>query len=202
MSDLSQDRIGKVPLNNFLADFRSILTDHELRQKYELTARGFVSLIKALLARNLITTDDLAKRREMAVQRDLAKESEFLSGLYICRHCSHPSPHPFKKCPACGADAAESPFQEESIDSALNSLGQTNAGMEEEEIEVEVIEDTGDTRAEETPRSEKTKKSSPAKSSRKNETPRGEEAKDTTTGRSKPSALGDIRSFLSKLKKK
>ncbi len=202
MPDRTQDRIGKVPLNNFLADFRSTLTDHELRQKYGLTARGFVSLIKALLAQNLITADDLARRREVAVQRDLARESKFLSGLFICGHCSHPSPHPFKKCPACGADATNPSFQEESVDSASNSVGRTDLGMDDEEIEVEVIEETAHSRAENRKRSQKTKKLSPAKSPHKNAAAREEEAKGKASGPPKPSALGDIRSFISKLKKK
>ncbi len=70
-----------------------------------------MSLIKALVARNVVTPADLEKRREMAVQRDLAKESQFLSGLYICPNCSHPHPRPFEQCPACGADLAEATQQ-------------------------------------------------------------------------------------------
>lgn len=93
---------GKIPLKKFLADFRSATTDQELRDKYELSARSFVSLIKALLAKEIISQADLTRRREMAVQRDLQKESHFLSGLYICPNCSHPHPAPFQACPACG----------------------------------------------------------------------------------------------------
>ncbi len=107
MTDNIEPTRGKVPLNYFLADFRSHLTDHALREKYALSAKAFVSLIKALLAKNVITPADLEKRKVMAVQRDLAKESEFLSGLSICPNCSHPHPKPFEKCPACGADPAD-----------------------------------------------------------------------------------------------
>ncbi|MBI4962040.1 MAG: hypothetical protein HY913_02070 [Desulfomonile tiedjei] len=103
MADNTEKPRGKVPIREFLADFRSALTDRELREKYGLSARGFVSLIKALLAQNVISSVDLAKRREMSVQRDLARESQFLAGLYICPNCSHPSPQPFARCPACGA---------------------------------------------------------------------------------------------------
>jgi hypothetical protein len=101
------ERRGKVPLKSFLSDLRSDSTDQELREKYSLSARGFVSLIKALVAKNVVTAADLEKRREMAVQRDLAKESQFLSGLYICPNCSHPHPRPFEQCPACGANPSE-----------------------------------------------------------------------------------------------
>jgi hypothetical protein len=105
------ERRGKVPLKSFLSDLRSNSTDQELREKYGLSARGFVSLIKALMAKNVVTAADLEKRREMAVQRDLAKESQFLSGLCICPNCSHPHPRPFEQCPACGASLSEATQQ-------------------------------------------------------------------------------------------
>jgi hypothetical protein len=116
MSDKTEPPRGKVPLNQFLADFRSKLTDHELREKYELSAKAFISLIKALLAKTIITPADLEKRKVMAVQRDLAKESEFLSGLYICPNCSHPHPQPFERCPACGAKPGDYMPQQEVLD--------------------------------------------------------------------------------------
>lgn len=106
MDDSSEKPRAKVPIREFLSDFRSSLTDRELREKYDLSARGFVSLIKALLAQNVISSRDLAVRREMSVKMDLAKESQFLAGLFICRNCSHPSPVPFDRCPACGAEHA------------------------------------------------------------------------------------------------
>lgn len=169
MSDQTQDTRGKVPLKPFLADFRSTLTDHELRQKYELSARGFVSLIKALLDQNLITTDDLTRRREMAVQRDLAKQSKFLSGLSICRHCNHPSPHPFEKCPACGADAVETDSREESLDEMSTSGNHFYVGPDMEEIEAEVIEEVVDeTPSREAPRSKQEKGSSRGKKAAEN----------------------------------
>ena len=54
-------------------------------QRYGLSARSFVNLVTTLMKKNLITKKDLDKRKEIAVQRDLAKESQFLSSLYICR---------------------------------------------------------------------------------------------------------------------
>jgi hypothetical protein len=102
MHDNSSGYRGKVPIKNFLEDFRSNLTDHQIKEKYGLSARGLVQLIKVLASRNVIAKEDLEKRRQMAVQRDLAKESHFLSGLFLCPFCSHPHPQPFSICPACG----------------------------------------------------------------------------------------------------
>ncbi len=81
-----------------------------------MSAKAFISLIKALLTKNIITPADLEKRKVMAVQRDLAKESEFLSGLYICPNCSHPHPQPFERCPACGAKPGDFMPQQEVLD--------------------------------------------------------------------------------------
>lgn len=203
MSDQIQDSRGKVPLKPFLADFRTTVTDNELRQKYGLSARGFVSLIKALLDQNLITTDDLARRREMAVQRDLAKESKFLSGLSICRHCSHPSPHPFEKCPACGADAIETISEEESVDELSTSGNHFYVGADTEEVEAEVIEEIPDeTTSGEASRSEQKRGSSREKRADENGKAGQGAGKDKTARNSKPSALGEIRSIFSKFTKK
>jgi len=106
MSDQTEQKT-RIPLTSFLSDFRSTMSDKDLRTKYSLSARGFVSLMKALLARDLVSPADLARRKQMGVQRDLAKETEFLSGLYICPQCSHPHPKPFERCPACGAQPVE-----------------------------------------------------------------------------------------------
>jgi hypothetical protein len=202
MTDPTQDSPGKVPLKPFLADFRSTSTDHELREKYGLSAVGFVSLIKALLAQKLINTEDLAKRREMAVQRDLAKQSKFLSGLTICPNCSHPSPHPFKKCPACGADAPGPASQEELLDNVPTSGDYAYVGADGEDVEVELVEEVDEELSEEALRSEQKKGSSPKKSSRENAGAGRGVGKDKAAGKPKTSALGEIRSIFSKLKKK
>jgi hypothetical protein len=201
MPDQTQDSRGKVPLKPFLADFRSSLPDHELRQKYELSAAGFVSLIKALLAQNLITTDDLAKRREIAVQRDLAKQSKFLSGLSICQHCNHPSPVPFEKCPACGAEASE-PRPQEPSTGILSTSGDHVYVGDEEDVEVEIIEEVEEKTSQTASRSGQ-KKGSPGRNSTR-ENGSGEQGIDEDKGSGKPkaSALGEIRSIFSKFKKK
>ena len=83
------------------------MPDQELKAKYQLSPRAFLSLIKALLEKNIITNQDVIKRREMSVQRDLAKEAQFLAGLYICPSCGHPHPQPFTVCPACEVDVSD-----------------------------------------------------------------------------------------------
>jgi hypothetical protein len=202
MPDQTQDSRGKVPLKPFLADFRSSLTDHELRQKYELSAAGFVSLIKALLAQNLITTDDLAKRREMAVQRDLAKQSKFLSGLSICPHCNHPSPVPFRRCPACGAEASEPAPEEESLSALSTSGDHVYLGDEDEDVEVEVIVDEDEETSQTASRSGQ-RNGSPAKNSTRENGKAGRQAaKEKGAVKPKASAVGEIRSIFSKFKKK
>jgi hypothetical protein len=177
MPDQIEQQTGKIPLKDFLADFRSDLTDKELREKYNLPARAFVSLIKALLARRLVTPDDLAWRKRMAEQRDMAKESKFLSGLFICPNCSHPHPQPFDRCPACGANPSD--FQP-TWDGGESAVPKTGEFIEVEAEEMELTEDTevveDSEEIEETPEPK----------------PQDE----------KTSAMKSVRSFLSKFKKK
>jgi hypothetical protein len=174
MSDVTQETRTKIPLTRFLKDFRSSLTDHELREKYGLSARNFVSLIRALLARNIISPDDLAQRRELAVQRDLAKESQFLSGLFICPNCSHPHPEPFEKCPACGMEMEHTASGQRTRD-PISTTGRHF-----------YVDDDLDEEEEPETDNEKT----PMKGGKQKATDK------------KPSSMGHIRSLLSKLKKK
>lgn len=95
----------RIPIKSFLADFGTGLSDQELMDKYELSARSFIKLIQALLEKEVISEAELDRRRQQAVERDLKRESEFIAGLYICPSCGHPHPTPFEECPACGASA-------------------------------------------------------------------------------------------------
>lgn len=99
------------------------MTDRELMDKYGVSASGLVALIKKLVAQNLITGNDLQIRKQKAVQRDLAREAQFLSGLFICPACGHPSPQPFEQCPACGALVEDFAPAQEVIDSITTSGG-------------------------------------------------------------------------------
>jgi len=179
MTEHFDQKKGKVPLKNFLADFRSPLTDAELRQKYDLSARSFVSLIKALLSQEMVTAQDLAWRKEMTVQRDLAKESEFLAGLYICPHCSHPHPKPFAVCPACGVDTGDAFAEQELLSSILASSGDVNLEKDEK------VPDIAETQLLDT-----------------SELPGSYGEADDEAQKGKPSALDSFRSIISKLKKK
>lgn len=139
MAENNQDQRQKIPLKRFLADFRSPLDDRELMQRYGLSARSFVNLVTTLMKKNLLDKGDLDKRKEIAVQRDLARESQFLSSLYICQNCSHPSPTPFKRCPACGSELDPSTTQGE-----VSSEGHAYTSQKSvlEEVEVEEITET------------------------------------------------------------
>lgn len=183
MDDISDHKKGKVPLKNFLEDFRSPRTDAELRNKYDLSARNFVNLIKALLSQNLITPEDLTWRRQMAVQRDLAKESEFLSGLYICPHCNHPHPKPFKVCPACEGEAGDAFEAQEMLDAIFSTSGK-HALVEEKEVQD--VAETQELDASELPFSSN----------------RALESDEESEQEDKPSTLDSFRSIISKLKKK
>jgi hypothetical protein len=113
MDDSTGQKRGKVPLKHFLKDLRSDATDQELMRRYELNAQAFVSLIKALLQKRYITPNDLARRKEINVKRDLERESEFLATLYICPNCGHPHPGAFNVCPACGVHVEDLAHPEE-----------------------------------------------------------------------------------------
>jgi hypothetical protein len=140
MPEQTDENRSRFPLKSFLADFRSNLTDQELKHRYKLSTQAFVVLIRDLAAKNVIEETDLARRREMAVQRDLAKESEFLAGLFICPNCSHPSPEPFETCPACGARPDDFLPGEELLDSLATSG--KHIQVEDIDEEVEVVEES------------------------------------------------------------
>lgn len=152
MADQDESKTAKVPLKQFLADFRSSAADHELRSKYKLSPRGFVSLIKALLDKQVITPADLAKRKELQAQRQHQLESQFLSTLYLCPACNHPHPLPFEVCPACGADVHEYRADTETLD-GLTTIGGT--------FSVEDIEEEMQPRRRRTEGSKKSPPSSP-----------------------------------------
>jgi hypothetical protein len=166
-----------IPLKKFLADYRSLLDDRQLMEKYGLSARSFLNLIKALVQKNLITSHDLANRRELSVQRDMVKESQFLSSLYICPHCSHPSPTPFDVCPACGADTQ--------VDSAEanSAVGIETVGSNIYMPPTQVLE---------------RQEAAAGKSEEEQDTPSDAVASEQDGS----SAMGSVRSFFSKLKKK
>lgn len=172
MAENNQDQRQKIPLKRFLADFRSTLDDRELMQRYGLSARSFVNLITTLMKKSLLTKSDLDQRKEVAVQRDLARETQFLSSLYICPNCSHPSPSPFDRCPACGSELNSATQQEEAYPPITTSEGHAYVPPTSvlEEVEVEEITETEEN---------------------------GHEQENTR----KPSAINSVRSFFSRKEK-
>jgi len=185
MPDQEQQKTGKIPLKNFLTDFRSSLTDADLRQKYRLSARSFISLIRALLAKGLIASGDLARRKELAVRRDLEKQSEFLSGLYICPNCNHPHPSPFERCPACGEEPGDAFAARDLLDPVVSTTG-THFLVDDHED----AEDADD--------KEVVLDDSPPKETEADGSPEPVDRKEN----GKNSPLKSVRSFISKLKKK
>jgi hypothetical protein len=142
MPGQSDGQGGKIPLKSFLDDFRADMSDQELRKKYNLDPRSFVKLIQVLLDRKVISESDLTDRRRKSVERDLKKESEFISGLYICSACSHPSSERFDICPACGTVQADVEKIDEEIGGKSMStmvISREIDQYEEEEAEVELI---------------------------------------------------------------
>lgn len=107
MADSTQQTRAKIPLKRFLADYKSGVPDREVMQKYGLSARSMISLIKTLVEKKVLDADDLAKRKQMTEQVELVKEQRFLKGLFICPNCGHPHPQQFDVCPACGASLAD-----------------------------------------------------------------------------------------------
>ncbi|GEM_PF-1879021 len=134
---------GKIPLKSFLADFRADMSDQKLRKKYKLDAGSYVKLIQVLLDRNVIKGPELTERRRKSVEKDLQKESEFISGLFICSACSHPASERFDICPACGTVQADFERKDEEIGGLSMSTMAISMEIdqyEEEEAEVEVID--------------------------------------------------------------
>jgi hypothetical protein len=103
MAEQTQETRAKIPLKRFLADYKAGVPDREVMQKYGLSARSLISLIKTLMDKNVLSPDDLARRKQMTEQVELVKEQQFLKGLFICPKCGHPHPQQFDVCPACEA---------------------------------------------------------------------------------------------------
>ena len=83
-----------------------------------------------------------------------------------------------------------------------NSGDYAYVGADGEDVEVELVEEVDEERSEKALRSEQKKGSSPKKSSRENAGAGQGASKDNAAGKPKTSALGEIRSIFSKLKKK
>ena len=126
---------AKIPLKPFLRDYQSGLGDREIMQKYGLSASHFVSLIKALLQKQVLKPVDLAKRKEIMAQQEQVKETQFLKSLYICPNCGHPHPEQFEVCPACGFKPAEAAAPSEEGFTGVTTTGGHFYVEDEDELE-------------------------------------------------------------------
>jgi hypothetical protein len=198
MTKQPKDSAGRIPLEPFLADYRSSMSDRELMAKYSLSAQAFVGLIKTLLAQKAITQQDITGRRAAAEQRELAKESEFLAGLYICPYCGHPHPSPFTVCPACGAEVRVPSSVKDVLTSMASSSGnhivlqeesppaaqqETEEDEEADVIEVDDLNESGEVEVETIPEEAAAPPSEPSPTKKR-------------------SAVESVRSFFSKAIKK
>ncbi len=123
MADSTQETRAKIPLKGFLADYKSGLPDRAVMQKYGLSARSLISLIKTLVEKKVLDANDLARRKQMTEQVELVKEQQFLKGLFICPHCGHPHPQQFDICPACGAHPADYHQPEQIVEDVTTTGG-------------------------------------------------------------------------------
>ncbi|MBI5569292.1 MAG: hypothetical protein HY914_05040 [Desulfomonile tiedjei] len=141
MTVATDPKRAKIPLKQFLTDYQSGLGDREIMQKYGLAASHFVSLIKALLQKQVLKPEDLARRKELMAQQEQVKETQFLKSLYICPNCGHPHPEQFDVCPACGFKPAEEPAQNHGVASVTTTGGHFYVEDEDEAAGEEVEED-------------------------------------------------------------
>jgi hypothetical protein len=107
MADQNHQHRAKIPLKEFLADYRSGTPDRDIMQRFGLDARRLVTLIKSLVDKKVLTAQDLTRHKELTQQQELVKQTQFLKSLFICPNCGHPHPQQFDVCPACGANPNE-----------------------------------------------------------------------------------------------
>jgi hypothetical protein len=123
MADPTQETRAKIPLKRFLADYKAGIPDREVMQKYGLSARSLITLIKTLVEKKVLDGEDLARRKQMTEQVELVKEQKFLKGLFICPNCGHPHPQQFDICPACGANPGDYTQPEQIVEDVTTTGG-------------------------------------------------------------------------------
>jgi hypothetical protein len=192
MTDQKQTQ-EKISIKEFVHDFKNAVPDQALKDKYRLSAKGFVALVKKLLEKGILVQGDLTRRKEVAAQRDLAKEAQFLQGLYICPQCGHPHPVPFEECPACGAKVADfKPAQD-----VLDNLSLTTSGSHIYLEDESHIKEAGDTDTRQAVTTEEKQAAESASAKNQDTKPKDQDKKN----KSKGSAVSSIRSFFSRKKK-
>jgi hypothetical protein len=144
MADPNQETRAKIPLKRFLADYKAGIPDREVMQKYGLSARSLISLIKTLVEKKVLDADDLTRRKAMTEQVELVKEQKFLQGLFICPNCGHPHPQQFDICPACGANPADYGQPEQVVEDVTTTGGHfyvedTTTVVDQDQLQEDVL---------------------------------------------------------------
>jgi hypothetical protein len=97
----------KVSAKEVLSDIRSGMTLSELKHKYGLSDKGAESLFRKLLAKGLVTEEELPKSLEPdSVQEELPREKNEKS-VWRCPACGAPQDVQLAECPVCGVVAAK-----------------------------------------------------------------------------------------------
>lgn len=97
----------KLDIDAFVQDFCAGVKDRDLLQKYDMTAKEMIKVVKRLINEGSLTKEQYFARTRKIEEREAQQEREFLKSLYQCPVCGHLHPTPFIRCPACGADVSE-----------------------------------------------------------------------------------------------
>jgi hypothetical protein len=103
---IQEKRIIKV--KDFLADFRSGLSDDEMMHKYHITPTGLEKFYSMLLERGILNSEEFQGRyaEEPAAAAD-GPEEEPEGSSFICPCCLVAQQSMFESCPNCGIDVQE-----------------------------------------------------------------------------------------------
>ncbi len=134
----------KVDIDAFVLDFCSGVKDRDLLEKYDISAKEMVKIVKQLINEGSLTKEQYFERTRKIEEMETKQEREFLKSLYQCPVCGHLHPTPFIRCPACGAEVSEVP---ESLSvpkggaSASGAADQPADSAEEEDLPEEAPEE-------------------------------------------------------------
>ena len=94
-------------IQEFVKDYCLPLSDRDLINKYQISAKELIPLIRKLVIDGFITKEHHQERTRKMKQREAVQEKSFLKSLYHCPLCNHIHPTPFEVCPACGTSIAD-----------------------------------------------------------------------------------------------
>jgi hypothetical protein len=94
----------KINALEFLKDVKSGLDDDTLMIKYDLSAKMVLNILSRLVWDKLLTTEELANRRQLA-------KTVFLPQVK-CRSCNEILIQGTEKCPHCGGPVKQNAFSD------------------------------------------------------------------------------------------